>query len=130
MKQFLTLLLAVFFSISFAKAQKSDKIFVNLYTDSLRKGSYNYINVDGFVNGHYYPMDSTEIIFWADEGKFYGNSLLLDKNFKKDKVLIRITLKKNPKVVEELIMYIKKKPDEPLKTEKELMDELKKGKKK
>lgn len=128
MKLCLNLILAGIFSISFASAQKSDKMFVNLYTDSLRKGSYNYINVDGYSNGHYYPMDSTEIIFWADEGKFYGNSLLLDKDFKKDKVMIRLTLRKNPKVIEELLMYVKKKPDEPLKTEDELMKELKKKK--
>jgi len=128
MKQSLTLIVAAFFSISFANAQKSDKIYVNLYTDSLRKGSYNYINADGYANGRYYPMDSTEIIFWADEGKFSGNSLVLDKDFKKDRVLIRLTLRKNPKVVEEFTMYVKKKPDEALKTEEELMKELKKKK--
>ena len=128
MKQFLNLILAAIFSISFANAQKSDKIYLNLYTDSLRKGSYNYINADGFTNGHYYPMDSTEIIFWSDGGKFFGNSLWLDKDFKNEKVLIKLTLRKNPKVVEEFTMYVKKKPDEPLKTEEELMKELKKKK--
>ena len=129
MKLFLTFILAGLFSISFAIGQKSDKMFVNLYTDSLRKGTYNYINVDGFANDRYYPMDSTEIIFWASEGKFVGNSLWLDRNFDKEKVLVRLTLRKNPKVIEELTLYIKKKPDAPLMTEKELLEEIKSGRK-
>ena len=29
------------------------------------------------------PLDSTHIIFWASDGKFYGNTLLIDKDFKK-----------------------------------------------
>ena len=33
-------------------AQNLDSIFFNLYTDSLKKGTYNYINVDGqFTDG-------------------------------------------------------------------------------
>jgi len=31
----------------FAKAQKVENIYVNLYTDSLKKGTFNYINIDG-----------------------------------------------------------------------------------
>ena len=31
---------------TFAKAQKIESIHINLYTDSLKKGTYNYINVD------------------------------------------------------------------------------------
>jgi hypothetical protein len=30
-----------------AKAQKVESIYVNLYTDSLKKGTYNYINIEG-----------------------------------------------------------------------------------
>jgi hypothetical protein len=114
------------FSI-FAKAQKIDSIFINLYTDSLKKGTYNYINVDGQLsNGSYLPLDSTQLIFWASQGKFSGNSLWIDKDFKYDRVLIKVLLRSNPKLSKEFTIYIKKKPDdERLPTDEELMNEIK-----
>lgn len=112
------------------KAQKIENIFVNLYTDSLKKGTYNYINVDGLLsNGNYIPLDSTDIIFWASDGKFYGNTLLIDKDFKKEKVKLKVTLKKNPALTKEFTMFIKKKEDnEHLKTTEELWRDLQNSK--
>ncbi|MEO7292647.1 MAG: hypothetical protein ABIW34_06070 [Ginsengibacter sp.] len=120
------------FISAFATAQKFDNIFVNLYTDSLKKGTYNYINVDGqLANGNYIPLDSTQIIFWASEGKFHGNNLWIDKDFKNEKVYIKVVLKGNPQISKEFTMFIKKKPDdEKLRTSEELLDEMKKSKKK
>ncbi len=120
-----TILLLFFICIGcVVKAQKVDSIFVNLYTDSLKKGTYNYINVDGLLsNGRYLPLDSTQVIFWASEGKFYGNSLWLDKDFKHEKVFIKVMLRRNPSISKEFTVYIKKKPDdEKLKTAEELMN--------
>lgn len=116
----------------FAKAQKIDSIYVNLYTDSLKKGTYNYINIDGKLsNGSYLPLDSTHIIFSASEGKFYGNSLWIDKDFKYEKVNIKVTLREKPQLTREFTIYIKKLPDDgPLKTEEELLREMDKSKKK
>lgn len=107
----------------FAKAQKIENIYVNLYTDSLKKGTYNYINVDGKLsNGNYIPLDSIHIIFWANEGKFHGNSLWLDKDFKNEKVFIKVVLKENPQLSKEFTMYVKKKPDdEKLPTTEEIL---------
>jgi hypothetical protein len=120
------LLVTLVFISALAKAQKIENIFVNLYTDSLKKGTYNYINVDGQLsNGKYLPLDSSHIIFWATEGKFYGNSLWIDKDFKHDRVLIKVVLKGNPQLNKEFTMYVKKKPDdEKLKTEEELLNEM------
>jgi len=57
---------------TFAKAQKIDSIYVHLYTDSLKKGTYNYINIDGKLsNGRYLPLDTTDLVFSASDGKFY-----------------------------------------------------------
>ena len=54
-----------------AKAQKIDSIYVNLYTDSLKKGTYNYINIDGRLqNGRYIPLDSTSLSFHQFCGAF------------------------------------------------------------
>ena len=111
---------------SLAKAQKIDSIYINLYTDSLKKGTYNYINVDGLLsNGHYMPLDSTQLIFTSSAGKFYGNSLLIGRDFKDEKVLIKVVLRSKPSLCKEFEMYIKKKPDGELKTLDELMNEMK-----
>ena len=124
------LLFFTIFSATHLKAQKIDSIYVNLYTDSLKKGTHNYINVDGLLsNGNYIPLDSTDIIFWASDGKFYGNTLLIDKDFRKEKVHLKVTLRKNPSLTKEFTMFIKKKEDnEHLKTTEELLEDLQNAK--
>ena len=127
-----TLLVFFIFISPVIRAQKIDKIFVNLYTDSLKKGTYNYINVDGLLaNGKYLPLDSSHIIFWASEGKFSGNSLWIDKDFKYDKVFIKVVLRSNPQESKEFTMYVKKKPDdEKLISEEELLKQMENKRKK
>jgi len=107
------------------KAQKIDSIYVHLYTDSLKKGTYNYINVDGLLsNGRYTPLDSSHMIFTASAGKFFGNSLFIDKDFTAEKVTIKAVLRANPALHKEFVVYIKKKPDdEHLKTVDELLNQ-------
>jgi hypothetical protein len=107
-----------------ASAQKIDSIYVNLYTDSLKKGTYNYINVDGLLsNGRYLPLDSTHIIFTASAGKFYGNTLFIDKNFTGEKITVKAVLKKNTAIYKEFVVHIKINPDtENLKTVDELLN--------
>ncbi len=107
-----------------AKAQKVDSIYVNLYTDSLKKGTYNYINVDGLLStGRYLPLDSTHISFTASAGKFYGNSLFIPKDFTAEKVIIKAVLKKNAAIYKEFVVYIKINPDtENLKTVDQLLN--------
>ena len=109
-----------------AKAQTIDSIYVHLYTDSLKKGTYNYINIDGLLsNGTYLPLDSTQLIFKSSAGQFYGNSLLIDKDFKGEKITIQVTGRKNASLHKQFDMYIKKKPDnEQLKTVDELLNDI------
>ncbi len=116
-------LLSVFILCSlFAKAQRVESIYVNLYTDSLKKGTYNYINIDGKLSdGKYLPLDSTHLIFWASDGEFNGNSLWIDGDIKTAKVDIKVTLRSDPAVVKAFTIYIKQKPDPELKTMDELM---------
>ena len=122
------LILAFITSFNFAKAQKVDSIYVHLYTDSLKKGTYNYINIDGKLSdGHYIPLDTSDIIFTSDYGKFYGNSLWLDPDFKMKKVNIKATLRSNPTIFKEFDIYIKKIPDPAkLKTQEEIFRKEKK----
>lgn len=108
-----------------AKAQKIDSIYVHLYTDSLKKGTYNYINIDGkLADGSYLPLDSTQLLFTSSDGKFYGNSLFIDQNFSKEKVTIKAILRSDPDLFKQFDIYIKKIPDpQKLKTLDEILDE-------
>ncbi|MEO6230607.1 MAG: hypothetical protein ABJB11_24375 [Ferruginibacter sp.] len=126
------LLLAALLFCGAAKAQNIESISVNLYTDSLKKGTYNYINVDGLLaNGRYVPLDSTTIIFQSSAGKFFGNSLFIDNNFTGQKVTINVTSRKNSAMHKEFDIYIKTKADnEQLKTVDELINEMKRPSKK
>ncbi len=114
------------FTATAAKAQKVDSIYVHLYTDSLKKGTYNYINIDGLLsNGIYQPLDSNDIMFSASDGEFHGNSLWIDNNFNKEKVTIKVVLKTNPVLYREFTLFIKKKlDDEHLKTSEEILNEI------
>ena len=129
MKQFLLIISLV--AGNFAKAQKIDSIYVNLYTDSLKKGTYNYINIDGRLsNGNYLPLDNNDLTFTTSAGEFKGNSLWIDKDFKQNKVSIKVILKSNPSLHKEFDIYIKQLPDnEKLKTTEEILNEIKKPKK-
>jgi hypothetical protein len=126
-------LLLLFFTSNsyFAKAQKIDSIYINLYTDSLKRGTFNYINVDGRLpNGSYLPLDSSHVEFRASAGKFDGNSLWVEPGFTGEKISITVTLKQDRTQQKAFDIYIKQKPDGPLKTVDEIMDDLKKNKKK
>ena len=123
-------LLSLFLLCSlFAKAQKVESIYVNLYTDSLKKGTFNYINIDGKLsNGKYLPLDSTHLIFSASAGRFNGTSLWIDRDIATDKVNVKVTLRENPAVTKEFSIYIKQTPDPELKTMDEIMNKTQRGK--
>src|SRR5215218_5166105 len=89
------------------KAQKVDSIYFHLYTDSLKRGTFNYINVDGKLSdGRWLPLTVKEIILSATAGTFNGNSLFIDSSFKGPKVTIKAALKDNPSVFKEITIYI------------------------
>ncbi len=115
-----------------AKAQKIDSIYVNLYTDSLKKGTYNYINVDGlFTDGKYLPLDSSHLVFTSSYGRFYGNDLWIDTTASFDApIKICVTLRSDPTVQKTAVMYIKKAPEGRLKTADELLSEMRQESKK
>ena len=128
----ITLLLIFSTSFAFTKAQKIDSIFFHPYTDSLKKGTYNYINVDGKLSdGRWLPMTPKEVDLTSTAGKFSGNSLFIDSSFKGAKVTVKAVLRENPATWKEMTFYIKTFiPQEKLKTTEELMEEWKKKSKK
>lgn len=116
------LLIFLLLSTGSVYAQKIESLHVNLYTDSLKKGTYNYINIDGRMpSGRYIPLDSTHLLFWASAGTFKGNSLWIDRNFNGEKIDFKVTLRSNPALFKEFSIYIKKLPDPELKSMDEIM---------
>jgi hypothetical protein len=131
MKQ-LFLLVLFLVSLLLCKAQKVDSIYFHLYTDSLKKGTHNYINVDGKLsNGKWMPLTAKEILFSSSYGTFEGNELILPEKCDEEKVTIKAILKSSPSIWKEITVWIKKKPDtEILPTKKEMLNKRtgKKGK--
>ncbi|MEO5997414.1 MAG: hypothetical protein ABIN89_11795 [Chitinophagaceae bacterium] len=124
------LLLIMLFPGKALQAQLVDSIFFHLYTDSLKKGTYNYINVDGKTNnGKWLPLTAHELKFSSSAGKFQDNSLVLDNDFNSDSVVVTAVLKADSKIRKTITIYIKKLPDnEILKTTEEIMQEMKQPK--
>lgn len=101
-------------------AQTVDSIYIHLYTDSLKKGSYNYINVDGLLrNGRYIPLDTNHLLFSSSAGVFSGNNLILPFDFANEKVDITVELK-NSSIRKDFTMYVKRKEEDPLPTLEEI----------
>jgi hypothetical protein len=116
------LLLLLTVSVSELFAQKVDSIYFNLYTDSLKKGQHNYINIDGKMsNGRWMPLTAKDIQFSCSAAEFSGNELIIPDNFKPEKVIIKAVLKSNPAVWLEKTIWIKTKPDGDLPTKEEIM---------
>ncbi|HVK96361.1 MAG TPA: hypothetical protein VM368_01025 [Flavisolibacter sp.] len=126
----LILFTIVIISFHLSHAQKIDSIYFNLYTDSLKKGFFNYINVDGkTTDGKWIPLTTSDIKFSAETGFFEGNDLFVDSSFAGDRIKIKVELKSNPAITREVIIYIRKRGfDEMLKTDEEMMKELMKSK--
>lgn len=121
MKKFL-LLLIITSSLSPLLAQKIDSIYFHLYTDSLKKGQHNYINVDGKLsNGRWQPLTSKEIQFSCPNATFSGNELIIPDDFSAEKVTVKAVLKSNPSIFIEKTIWIKKIPDGPLPTKDEIL---------
>ena len=131
MRKVLVVLGLVFFAGSL-QAQKIDSIYFNLYTDSLKKGFYNYISIDGkATDGQWVPLDTSHVRFISNGGFFKGNDLFIDSSYKDETVRVKAILKSNPRVWKEVVIYIRKRGfDEPLKTDEEILNDLQTKKKK
>ncbi len=121
----LILFLALIVICTSTSAQKIEAIYFNLYTDSLKKGFYNYINIDGkATNGDWLPLDSTHILFSANTGHFKGNDIFIDSSYKADTIKVKAILRANPAIWKEMTIYIRKRGfDEPLKSSDEILNE-------
>jgi hypothetical protein len=98
-----------------SNAQKIDSISFHLYTDSLKKGTHNYINVDGKTSdGKWKPLTAKDLTFTSSYGKFEGTELILPDEPTVDRLTIKAVLKSDPRLWKEITIWIKKKPDNEL----------------
>lgn len=95
-----------------AFAQKVDSIYFHLYTDSLKKGTHNYINVDAKLsNGRWQPLTAKDLTLTTDYGHFSGNDLVLPENPTVKKVTVKAVLKSNEGLWLERTIWIKTIPN-------------------
>jgi hypothetical protein len=124
------LLLLITITVSPLFAQKVDSLYFHLYTDSLKKGQHNYINVDGKLStGRWMPMTAKDVQFSCNEAEFQGNELIIPADFKPEKVTVRVSLKANPFMVIEKTIWIKTRPDGELPTRDQILNTPKTPKK-
>jgi len=126
MKQLVSLMLLVTCFAIHSKAQQIESIEFHLYTDSLKKGVHNYINVDGKLSdGSWRPLSSKVIQFSSNAGTWDGNSLIIDSAYTKDSVVVTAVLKGNTALQKQVTIYMKKNlVGERLKTEEEILNEM------
>lgn len=121
----LALLFAFSVVANAGNAQKIDSIYFHLYTDSLKKGFYNYINVDGkTADGKWWPLSSKELDFIVAGSalRFDNNDLFVDSAYAGEAVTVKAVLKSNPKIWREVTIHIRKRGfDEPLMTNEEAL---------
>ena len=111
MKQFFLFIFFISGAI-LSNAQKIDSIYFHLYTDSLKKGTHNYINVDGKTSdGKWKPLTGKDIDFTTTYGKFEGNELILPDECAVEKLTVKAVLKASPSLWKEVTIWIKKIPD-------------------
>jgi hypothetical protein len=107
-------LLVILISSSFlSHAQKIDSICFHLYTDSLKKGTHNYINVDAILSdGKWKPLSAKDLTFTSSYGTFEGNELILPDKLTVEKISIKAVLRSDIRLWKEITIWIKKKPDD------------------
>lgn len=96
MKKLLLLLLLFYAGTRSVNAQKIDSIYFHLYTDSLKKGFYNYINIDGKTSdGKWMPLSTKEVSLVCNEDsalRFQNNDLFIDSTYTAETVNVKAVL--------------------------------------
>jgi hypothetical protein len=120
------LIIFILLGLHKVQAQKIDSLFFNLYTDSLKKGTNNYINLDAkLVNGNWIPLTSDHLIFSSSYGYFDKNDLVLPDSPTCDFVKVKAVLRSDTTIQLEKTIWIKKLPDdEYLPTNEEILREM------
>lgn len=118
----IVLLTGILFSGFSGRSQQVDSIFFHLYTDSLKKGTHNYINVDGKLsNGRWMPLTAKDITFSSSACSFSGNELIIPADCKEEYIIVKAALKKKPELWIERKIWVKTMPDPDLPTTEDVL---------
>ena len=88
------------------------RIYFNLYTDSIKTVLNYYVNVEGeYTDGRYLPLDASTISLTADNGTISGNEWIAPAEIRFEKVTFRAVAKGNPKLHDEITVWLKRAKD-------------------
>ncbi|MEZ5033682.1 MAG: hypothetical protein R2796_01700 [Chitinophagaceae bacterium] len=120
------LFIVILMTANSLSAQSVENIYFHLYTDSLKKGQHNYINVDALLsNKKWMPLTDKELTFTCPEAKFSGNELIIPPDFSLPKVTVKAVLKADTTKSIEKTIWIKTIPDGDLPTKEEILKKYK-----
>lgn len=105
------------------------------YTDSLKRGIHFYLNVEGIYNtGKIYPLDTTRIRLYANEGQLIGQDLLIPRKDSITKqIAVRAVYRGNREINAASVVPVKQAADDEsliIENEKDLFRKPSKKKKK
>lgn len=113
----LALIIAICLAAITAEAQdynpgKPEKIYFNLYTDSIKTVVNYYVNVEGiFKGGRVLPLDANTITITADKGRMEGNEWIAPKQIDFDRVTFMAVAKENSSQRATITVYLQKWKD-------------------
>ncbi len=91
---------------------KLQKVYFNLYTDSLKPVLNYYVNVEGkTVSGNYLPLDTSDVLLTADWGVMQGNEWVIPKVLLHDSVTFTVVSRQNPALRDRITIWIQKWKD-------------------
>lgn len=81
------------------------------------------------TDGTWLPLTTKDINLSANTGRFEGNDIFIDSSYTADSIKVRAELKNNPAIWKEVVIYIRKRGfTEELKTDEEILGEMRKTK--
>ncbi|MBS1615978.1 MAG: hypothetical protein JST06_07670 [Bacteroidetes bacterium] len=99
----------------FAQTRNNDsllRIYFNLYTDSIKTALDFYLNVEGeYQDGKILPLDTSELVFQADQGRIRGNSWRAPQQINFQKVRFTVNAKGRPELQDSTTVWLKKFKD-------------------
>lgn len=88
------------------------RIYFNLYTDSIKTALDFYLNVEGeYQDGRILPLDTSELVFHADQGRIFGNAWQAPEQINFQKVQFSVHAKDRPAIRDSITVWMKKLKD-------------------
>lgn len=107
MKLFFLLLCCLWATV--VTGQQVERLYFRLYTDSLKRGSWNYINVEGRLsNGKVVPLSAPALVLTSSAGRVEGNSIWLAWDHAPDSLKVVAFLRQQPGLRDSMVLHLQK----------------------